>query len=145
MLGDRFALDTLWIQRHIANCPRCRSRLGGFGRLSLALSLIKSQPHKLNLLSRANQKAIGTLRRDLRNVAQAQKLKNAQPDMSFFRRLVKYSHSVGNAAACLAIFFLIRLGVFASMEKFQSQGQKTVKQYYSRHVGDEMTNDIFPS
>jgi anti-sigma factor RsiW len=137
--------DADWVQNHIASCPRCRRRLASVGKVNLALSIIKSQPHNLDLLMRANAQAIGVLKHSLRKAPKAQKLKAMVPEPKLFERCGKYKHSLANAAACIAILLLMKVGVFSSMDKFQSEGQKVVKQYYASHVGDDLTNEIFPA
>ena len=141
--GDRFTLDTPWINRHLINCPHCRRRLTGYSRLSLGLTLLKSQQHHLDLLSRANQQALGRLKHSLRHSPAAEKLRKMKPELSLFKRLIHASHSVSHAAACLAIIIIIRCGVLHSMDEFQKEGSKAVKQYYAHHLGDDLADDIF--
>jgi hypothetical protein len=57
----RFGLDAPWVRRHVASCPKCQQRLAGLTKVDLALSVIKSQPHRLDLLTRANTAAIRML------------------------------------------------------------------------------------
>ncbi len=92
---------------------------------------------------RANAQAIGVLKHSLRKAPKAQKLKAMVPEPKLFERCGKYKRSLANAAACIAILLLMKVGVFSSMDKFQSEGQKVVKQYYASHVGDDLTNEIF--
>jgi hypothetical protein len=141
----RFSIDTGWIQNHIANCPRCRRRLSAVGKVGLALSIIKSQPHKLDLLMRANTQAIGVLRHSLRQAPKAEKLKVCLPEPNLLERWGKYGHTVANVAACIAILLLMKIGVFSSMNKFQTEGKKIIKQYYASHIGKDLTDEIFPN
>jgi len=145
VISGRFSLDTDWIQNHIANCPRCRRRLSAIGKVDLALSIIKSQPHKLDLLMRANTQAIGVLKHSLRQAPKAEKLKVCLPEPKLLERCGKYGHSVANVAACLALLILMKIGVFSSMDKFQAEGEKTIKQYYASHIGEDLTDEIFPN
>jgi hypothetical protein len=46
-------------------------------------------------------------------------------------------------AACVAILVLTKVGVFSSMERFQTEGRKVVRQYYTSQVGKDLTNEIF--
>ena len=80
--GNFNVFNTRWAREHIAQCPRCQKRLRGFSKVATGLSLLKSQPHNISLLSRANQQAIGALRRDTRELPKALALKNAQPGPS---------------------------------------------------------------
>ncbi|MBC8481289.1 MAG: hypothetical protein H8D47_01315 [Planctomycetes bacterium] len=137
--------DAEWIQNHVASCPRCQRRLAAAGRVDAAFSLIKSQPHNLDLLMRANEQAVNVLKHSLRYSAKADKLKCALPKPKISERCLKYRNSALNAAACLAILFLMKTGVFSSMDKFQSEGQKVIKNYYASRVGQEMADDIFPT
>ncbi|MHC4462373.1 MAG: hypothetical protein ACYS6W_12900 [Planctomycetota bacterium] len=142
-ISSRIGFDADWLQHHIANCPRCHRRIVSAGRVNLALSAMKSQPHKLDLLMRANTQAIGVLKHSLRRAPKACKLKAMLPEPKLLTRWGKYAHPAANAVACLAILFLMKIGVFSSMNKFQRQGQKVVKQYYAGHVGQEMADEIF--
>src|SRR4030042_5066513 len=79
-LRNRFSFDADWVQNHIANCPKCQRRFASVSRVNLALSLVKSQPHKLDLLMRANTQAIGVLKHSLREAPKTQRLKTMQPE-----------------------------------------------------------------
>jgi hypothetical protein len=141
----RFSLNADWIQNHIANCPRCQRRLSAIGKVDLALSIIKSQPHKLDLLMRANTQAIGGLKHSLRQAPKARKLAICLPEPNLLERWGKYAHTAANVAACIAVLFLMKIGVFFSMDKFQTEGKKTIKQYYASHIGKDLTDEIFPN
>jgi hypothetical protein len=41
--------------------------------------------------------------------------------------------------------FLMKIGIFSSVEKFHSEGQKVLKQYYVKNVGQDLANEIFPT
>lgn len=143
VLGSRFGPRANWIQGHIANCPRCRQRLVSASKVNLALSIVKSQPHNLDLLMRANTQAIGVLKHSLRHVPKALKLKAARPEPKLTARWRKYAHPAANAAACIAILLLMKIGVFSSMDKVQTKGQKVMKQYYAGHIGQDLADEIF--
>jgi anti-sigma factor RsiW len=134
---SRLFEETDWISRHIAHCPRCCRRLAGFSRVQLAFMLLKSQPHGLGLLREANHRALGMLKHSLREAPKADTLRQAQPEPKWHQRCVRYTRSIGNAAACLAILMLMKAGIFSSMEKFQDEGQKAVQQYYRHHLGKD--------
>ena len=106
---------------------------------------MKSQPHQHDLLLRANTQAIGVLQNSIRNVPKANELKTMQPEPKLLERCNKYKHSLGNVAACITVLFLMKIGIFSSMDKFQSEGQKVVKQYYAIRVGEELADEIFPA
>ncbi len=142
-VNSRFGLEANWVQKHIAQCPRCTRRLAAVGRVSLALSTVKAQPHKSDLLMRANTQAIGVLKHSLREAPKTRKLKMALPSPGLLERCGKYGHSFANLAACIVILFLMKVGVFSSADRFQSEGQKAVKQYYASQVGEDLANDIF--
>ena len=142
-ISSRIGPEADWVQNHIANCPRCQRRLASAGRVNLALSVIKSQPHNLDLLMRANAQAIGVLKHTLRNKPRAQELKAKLPEPKSIERCGKYGHSVANVAACAAILLLMKTGVFSSLDRFQTRGQSVMKQYYASRVGEDMADDIF--
>ena len=137
--------DAAWLQNHIANCPRCRRRLIARGKVDIALSLIKSQPVSLDLLMHANQKAIGVLRHSLREVPKADKLRQIKPEPKLVERLYKHLQPVGNMAACAAILLMMKTGIFSSMNGLQDKGQKVIRQYYVNRVGEDLTEEIFPT
>jgi len=137
--------STSWLQNHITNCPRCQRRLVSYGKVNLAISAIKSQPHKLDLLMCANAQAIGVLKHSLRQAQKAKKLRTIRPEPKLRERFGKYASSAANIAACIAIMLLMKIGVFSSMDTFQTQGQKVIKQYYASRVGDDLADEIFPT
>ena len=132
-----------WVQNHIATCPRCQQRFASVGKVNLALSLMKSQPHNLDLLMHANAQAIGVLKHSLRETPKAKALKNIQPEPKLLERCSMYKSSAVNVAACITILFLMKIGVFSFTDKFQTEGQKVVKQYYVNQVGEDLANDVF--
>ena len=132
-----------WLERHLAQCPRCQRRMLGFSRTGLALTLMKSQPHDLDLLARANQQALGVLSRQTRGLPAARRLANARPQARLWLRLSMPLRWTGNAAACLTILVLGRFGVLSSMQSIQDQGQKTMHHLYAKNAGDDIANDIF--
>lgn len=139
-----FGPEANWLNDHIMRCPRCQQRLVSCGKVNLALSFIKSQPHNLDLLRRANAQAIGVLKHSLRQEPKAHKLERMLPEQKLLERCCKYGSSIANLAACILILLLMKIGVFSSMGDFHNQGQKVIKQYYSRQVGQDLADEIFP-
>lgn len=142
--GRTIGYDADWIGNHIAHCSRCQRRLASLGRIHLALTLVKTQTHSPALLKNANSMAISVLSKKLRNSPQALKLKSIQLNPSFFEKTGRYRSSLLNAAACLAILIFLKTGIFSSMETFHSRSKQVLKQYYSKNIGDELTDEIFP-
>lgn len=142
-LANRIGPEAGWVQKHMADCPRCQRRLAAVSKVHLGLSMIKAQPHSLDLLMRANTKAVGVLRHSLREQPKAQKLRTARPEPKLSQKCGKYAHSAANTAACITILFLAKVGILGSMSKFQSEGQEAVKQYYASQVGQDMSDEIF--
>lgn len=143
IISSRLGLDADWVKNHIVNCPRCHRRLVSVGKVNLALSAMKSQPHKLDLLMRANTQAIGVLKHSLRRAPKARKLRAMRPEPKLLERCSKYMHSAANVAACIAILLLMKIGIFSSMDKFQTQGQKVVEKYYASQVGEDLADEVF--
>jgi hypothetical protein len=143
LLADSFSPDRRWIQNHIANCPHCQRRLARLGNVELAISLLKSQPHNLDLLMRANTQAIGVLKHCLRTTAKAEHLRNIRPDMSIIERCSRYKRSFANVAACIVIAILMKSGTFSSAKMFESKGQKAMEHYYTCNAGEDIASDIF--
>ncbi|MCF7957608.1 MAG: hypothetical protein K9M57_04075 [Phycisphaerae bacterium] len=128
-----------WLIGHIAQCPRCQKRMSGYARISLGLSLMKSQPHDINLMSNANQQAIKYLKRNLRDVPKANELKHAKPKNNPLNCIRTYSQAIVNAAACVTILFLMKIGVYSTFDKVQTKGQNIVMTQYDKHLGDDST------
>ncbi len=139
----RFGPAAPWVQRHVANCPRCQRRLAALGRVDLALSVIKSQPHRLDLLTRANHAAIHMLSRPLRQAAEADKLDQAGPAPSPSERWTGSQNALVNMAACLAVLVLAKAGIFTSLDKAHTCGRAAMKQYYTNHAGEDLANEVF--
>ena len=142
-LGRKLGPEAAWIQRHAATCPRCQKRLAAWNRVELALTAIKLQPHRLDLLKRANAHAINVLKHSLREAAKAQSLRDLQPEPSFIEQMAPRRYSLGNIAACLAIVVLIRTGLFSSLDKARTCGQDCMRQYYAARVGEDLASEIF--
>ncbi|MBN1766486.1 MAG: hypothetical protein JW860_14625 [Sedimentisphaerales bacterium] len=140
-------MKTGWIENHIIHCSRCRRRITGYSRMEIAFSLLKTQPHSMELLKNANNQAIRMLKRSLREIPQARSLKQVMPKPHWFHRCLGYSHSLGNAAACFTILILIKLGIFNSMNHIQNEGEKAYKYYYTYQMGEDssIANDLFES
>jgi anti-sigma factor RsiW len=142
-LRGRLGPEAGWVRDHVAACPRCRKRLASVRNVEMALDLIRSQPHSLDLLSRANAQAIGMLEHDLRGAPKARELERSRPEPSFFERFSEYRRNAMSVAACLAVVLLARAGLFSSLDKAQTGGQKAVRQYYASHSGDDLASEIF--
>jgi anti-sigma factor RsiW len=142
-LSRKIGPEARWIQRHAAHCPRCQKRLAAWNRVELALSAIKSQPHQLDLLKRANTHALSILKHSLREATKAQTLRDLRPEPSFMERTAQYRHGLGHIAACLAIVALVRTGLFASLDKACSRGQQCMRQYYVAQVGEDLADEVF--
>ncbi len=142
-VSQRLSTNNPWIMNHIASCPRCQQRMGQLGKVDFVFSLLKSQPHKLDLLMRANERAIGVLKHSLRNTSKAQKLKHTRPEPIWPQRYSRYILPIANVAACLVVIILMKTGIFSSMNKFKKQGNTAMKHYYAKHLDEETVNDIF--
>ncbi len=142
-LARRFTLDWRWIQNHIADCPRCRRRIADLGRVDLAFSLLKSEPHSIDLLRRANAQAIGVLKRTLRSTAKAQQLRTIRPEPTFVEKCGRYKHALINAAACIVIALLMKSGTFFSADRLQRESRKAVEHYYAKQVGSDLASEVF--
>ncbi|MBN1456380.1 MAG: hypothetical protein JW912_00830 [Sedimentisphaerales bacterium] len=135
--------DSFWLQNHIANCPRCQRRLSVYGKVEVAMSLLKTQPHELDLLTRANTQALKMLKHGLRFAPKADKLKQKRPQPIWILRYSGFSQSIVNAAACVTILVLLKAGVFSSMDNVQQNGSTAVKGYYSKYLDQSTANEIF--
>jgi hypothetical protein len=104
---------------------------------------MKSQRHRLDLLMRANAQAIDVLKHCLREAPKAQKLRTKRPEPKLLEKCSMHGHSAANLAACIAILFLMKIGVFSSMDNLHTKGQKAYQQYYAKQAGEDLANEIF--
>lgn len=137
------ALEADWAQRHISTCSRCQQRFAALAKVQVGLSLLKSQVHSLDLLGRANAKTVAVLHRDLRNAPKAQHLRHASPRPLLRDRIRLYRQAFSQIAACFALLTLSKIGLFSSLEKAQKHGCTAMKHYYSQHIDEDMTDDLF--
>lgn len=132
-----------WVQRHTAICPRCQRRIAAVRRVELALCIVKSQPHHVDLLKRANAHAIGMLKHSLREASQARRLEDSRAEPSFIERSGRYRHRIANVAACLAIVALTRTGLFSSLDRINTRGKECMRQYYATQAGEDLAGEVF--
>ena len=142
-VGAPLRVQAGWIENHMASCPRCQRRLAALGRVSAALSVLKNQPHSLELLQRANAQAIGRLKNSVREVPRAQSLRRALPQLTLWEKWHCYLQPAANLAACFTILLLMKIGVFSSMETLQKEGQKVVREHYHQSLGEDLSRDLF--
>ena len=141
--SKRLGPDADWFQNHVAGCPRCQRRLAASHKVDLALSLVKNQPHNLDLLARANSRAIAVLKHSLRAEPEADNLKRKLPEPKLREMFRRSGRSVANAAACVAILLLMKIGVLSSMDQFHSTGCKGIRQYYAQRIGEDLAGEVF--
>jgi hypothetical protein len=104
---------------------------------------MRSQPHKTDLLMRANTQAIAFLQRNIREVPKAARLKSAVPEPKLLEKCAFYKYPVGNIAACAAILIFTKMGVFSSIERVQQRSQQFVQQYYTTQIGQDLADEVF--
>ena len=139
----RLGPEAPWVQRHVAHCPRCQKRLAALGKVDLALSIIKAQPQRLDLLMRANSAAARMLNHDARETAEAKELEQAKPEPGLIELCGRYRNPITNVAACVAILFLTKAGIFSSFDKVRTQGEAALKQYYTTQAGEDVARELF--
>jgi anti-sigma factor RsiW len=132
-----------WVQKHVAHCPRCQRRLAALGKVDLALSLVKSQPHRLDLLGRANSAAVRMLSRAAREEARSHRLEVTPSEPSFIERCARHQNVITSVAACFVILVLTKVGVFSSFDKVSTHGQTALKQYYTDRAGEDLAGEVF--
>jgi len=144
-IGHQPAAKSGWLIGHVAKCPRCQKRMSGYARLSLGMSLLKSQPLDIKLMASANQQTIKYLKRNLRDKPQAIELKHAKPKNSPLNCIRTYSQAIVNAAACVTILFLMKIGVYSAFDDVQTKGQGIVMNQYDKHLGEDsnFTDDLY--
>lgn len=120
------------MRRHIEQCPRCRRRAITHARVGLALRLIRTQPHSMNLLLEANRRAIAMLQRGVRELPQAQSLRTKLPRAPWRIRLAAVAQAAASAATCLTVLLAARAGVLSSLTRLQEDGRHAAEAYCSR-------------
>jgi len=142
-LSRRLGPDAAWVRRHLEVCPRCRARLYGWRRVELTMRILKSQPHSMDLLQRANANTVKMLRHDLREAPQARELVAAKSEPSLLERSMIYRHWSANLAACFVILFLAKCGLFTSLDRVTTSSEKLVRSYYASRAGDDLAHEVF--
>jgi len=142
-IESRMQMDAGWLGEHVATCPRCQKRLGNIAKVNLAFSVLRSQSHSADLFKNANSQAVGTLKHSLRDSAAAEKLREFQPQPNIINRNSRVITSMASAAACITILFLLKVGIFYSIDNFKQKGNKSARQYYAKYIDEETVNDIF--
>ncbi|UCD50716.1 MAG: hypothetical protein JSW27_24740 [Phycisphaerales bacterium] len=142
-LSRRLGPDAAWVRRHVAVCPRCRARLYGWRRVELTMRVLKSQPHCLDLLQRANASTIKMLKHDLQEAAQARELVTARSEPSLLERSMSYRRWSTNVAACFVILFLAKSGLFTSLDRVTTGSERLVRSYYASRAGDDLAQEVF--
>jgi hypothetical protein len=113
--------------------------------VELGLRVLNSRPHHLDLLHRANTEAVKMLKQELREAALARELTHPEPEPPFQARAAGCRHRLTNLAACLAILFLSKSGLFTSLDRFSTGGEAFVRQYYASQAGDDLAGEVFDS
>jgi len=134
-----------WVQRHMASCPRCCRRAAAWRRVELGLRVVKSRPHGLSLLQKANAEAVRMLTHELRDTAQAHELTNPDPEQPFLGWAARHRHRLTNVAACVAILLLTRSGLFSSLNRLNRDGEAYVRHYYASQAGEDLAGEVFDS
>lgn len=133
------------LEDHIATCPKCQKRLVKVQRAETALKLLMTQPLAPDLLQKANASALQVLKKDLRDTAPAEALRNVQVRPDWTNRHRRVLETAFSAAACLAVLVLLRTGVFSSMNEIEDDGRAIVQNYYAKHLDSDLMEEIFRS
>ena len=94
---------------------------------------------------RANAQAIAVLKHCLRQTPKARHLSTILPEPKLLERYGKYGYSTANLVVCIVILLFMKISVFSSMDKFHTEAQKVIRQYYARQVGQDFADEIFPA
>lgn len=129
---------------HVECCPRCQKHLSLSNRVEIAISLLRTQPQRIELLARANDSALGMLKHSLRFSSESQKLRAARTNLSCVCRLKPLMEQVLNVAACLFVLVMIRCSVFNLLKDYHSRGQAVLHNYYAANLDSRLCQEIFP-
>jgi hypothetical protein len=131
-----------FLRRHIDRCPRCSQRLIRVHRVNMAFALLKSSPHSVDLLKKANTAALNMLKHSLRFAPAAEKLRTARPKPKWTQRYGFVFEKALNAAACLLIVVLVKFGADSFLKNVREDGTKVMHNYYARNLGQEMADEL---
>lgn len=121
----------------------CSGTRGG-RRVMLALDLIKSQRHNIDLNARANQGFIENFRNKLRQTAQARKLCALRKDLPLWQRAYYYNSWMLNLAACFLLVFVAKMNFSVLTRTSVNFSEEKMSQVYARQCGgDKELLDIF--
>ena len=116
--------------------------VGKMAKTDLALCLLKAQPHRLDLLMRANKRALAMVTRTARDSTQAEAICHMLPKPTAMDWMRKYAQAAANAAACLLVLVLVRVGFTSSVSRFQRNSEQAVRQLYQQHLGGDGLEDL---
>lgn len=149
----RAAPDGLWatfklqmaerFSEHIASCPRCQKRLAKVGRVEIALSLLRMQPHTMDLLAKANTSTLKYLKRSTRQMSRAEQLRTAVHGPGRIEKARPVLERLINIAACLFVVLMVRTGLTHKMFEIREQGTKVMENYYARNLDSRLYEDVF--
>lgn len=130
---------------HVAYCPRCQRRLAIVNRVEIAMMLLKTQSQDIDLLARANSKALDAMKHSLRNAPQSAMLRTTQVGQNRFEKNHPGLERALNFAACVFVLVMIKTGVSNSLLDYKRQGEDVILNYYARNLDSQMLDEIFPS
>lgn len=128
---------------HVTHCPRCQRRLAIVNRVEIAMMLMKTQPQDMDLLARANSKALDTLKHSLRNAPKSKALRVAESDLSRLEKMRPGFERVLNTAACLFVMFMLKTGISRSLLDYKEQGETAIRNYYARNLDSQLFEELF--
>ncbi|MEN6308196.1 MAG: hypothetical protein ABFD91_10605 [Anaerohalosphaeraceae bacterium] len=131
-----------YLRNHIDHCPKCAERLVGLQRVEFAFLLLKSQPHRLDLLTRANTAALGMLKHQLRFAPRADMLRTANPEPHWTSRYGPGFEKILNVAACLLIIVLIKCGTTSFLKDIHKDGSQIMHNYYAKNLGQDIADEL---
>jgi hypothetical protein len=131
------------VWRHIDQCPRCQRRAMRNARLATAMRLLNTQPQPMKLLLMANCQVLNHLSRSVRQLPQAELLRTQLPKPSWRYKAVVYMQAVSNAAACVLILTMARIGFLSSVAQIQNDSRHVVEQY-CKNIDKQASGDDLP-
>lgn len=130
------------LRRHVRQCPACRRRVAGAGRLRVAMALLKSARHDRDLLMRANRRTVAALSCELRADPAAERLRHQRPRTPLRLRLARYGQVIPHAAACLLIALLLRAGTLVERHDLTAAGREMLRDHYARRLDEDIVRNL---
>ena len=125
------------LAEHTTTCGACRGRVSRIARVHAGLTMLLTQTAPVDILARANEKAMRMLARQLRESRRALRLRRAKPPVGLWPKIEGPLARATGAAAAAMIILSLRAGVEGSVRQTYDLLQPLSELHYQRHIDDQ--------